>query len=261
MSDLLTQPFINKYGALMRQIIFSALLFTGCATADQVKDLNSKVEEMEKKITELEKAPKAAAATAKTAEANPADETAAQALLKGMQEDLGKNDVAGAKAKYAEIEKKYASTRTFRRASKMGKELEVFGKAAPAAVTVDEWWIGDASSVSFEKGVSLLVFWEVWCPHCKREVPNVQKTFDTYSSKGLQVVGLTKLTRGKSKEEAMAFLKEKNVTYPIAKENGALSKHFNVSGIPAAAVVKDGTIVWRGHPARLTDEMITDWLK
>ena len=74
------------------------------------------------------------------------------------------------------------------------------------------------------------------------------------------MVGLTKLTRGKSKEEAMSFLQENNVTYPVAKESGDLSKHFNVSGIPAAAVVKDGTIVWRGHPARLTDDMLNGWL-
>ena len=245
----------------MRQLIFSTLLFTGCATADQVKELNTKVEEMEKKIAELEKAPKAATtAKAATAQANPAEETAAQALLKEMQEAMGKNDIAGAKAKYAEIEKKYATTRTFKRAAKMGKELEVFGKAAPSAMNVDEWMIGDASAVNLSKGVSLLVFWEVWCPHCKREVPNVQKTFDTFNPKGLQVVGLTRLTRGKSKEEAMSFLQEKNVTYPVAKENGDLAKHFNVSGIPAAAVVKDGTIVWRGHPARLTDDMLNGWL-
>ena len=63
-----------------------------------------------------------------------------------MQEAMGKNDIAAAKAKYAEIEKKYSSTRTFRRASKMGKELEVFGKKAPASLTVDEWYIGDASA-------------------------------------------------------------------------------------------------------------------
>ena len=84
---------------------------------------------MEKKIAELEKAPKAAA-TAKTAQANPADETAAQALLKEMQEAMGKNDIAGAKAKYAEIEKKFATTRTFKRAAKMGKELSL--QAAPS---------------------------------------------------------------------------------------------------------------------------------
>ena len=245
----------------MKKMLLSALLFTGCATADQVKELNEKVEAMEKKVAELEKAPKTAApAQAAAADANTEDETAAQALLKEMQEAMGKNDITAAKAKYAEIEKKYSATRTFRRASKMGKELEVFGKKAPASLTVDEWYIGDASAVNLSKGVSLLVFWEVWCPHCKREVPNVQKTYDTYKSKGLQLVGLTKLTRGKSKEEAMSFLQEKNVTYPIAKEDGSLSSHFNVSGIPAAAVVKDGTIVWRGHPARLTDEMLTGWL-
>ena len=51
------------------------------------------------------------------------------------------------------------------------------------------------------------------------------------------------------------------VSYPIAKESGdALSKHFGVRGIPAAAMVKDGKVVWRGHPARLTDDMIEGWI-
>ena len=58
------------------------------------------------------------------------------------------------------------------------------------------------------------------------------------------------MSRNKSKEEVMSFLQDKKVSYPNAKENGKLSSHFNVSGIPAAAVVKDGKIVWRGHPAR-----------
>ncbi len=43
-------------------------------------------------------------------------------------------------------------------------------------------------------------------------------------------------------------------------ETGKLTEYFNVSGIPAAAVVKDGKIVWRGHPIRLTDEMLKNWL-
>ena len=253
----------------MRTLILGSLLLTGCATADQVKDLNTKIEELEKKVDAMGTAPAAAAkpaaaaaaGAAAAAEANPAEETAAQELLKEMQEAMGKNDIATAKAKYSEIQGKYGSTRTFRRAEKMGAELEVFGKAAPAALNVDEWFIGDASKVNLSKGVSLLVFWEVWCPHCKREVPNLQKTFETYGPQGLQMVGLTKLTRGKSKEEAMSFLKDNNVTYAIAKETGEMSQHFNVSGIPAAAVVKDGTIVWRGHPARLTDDMLKDWLK
>jgi hypothetical protein len=29
-----------------------------------------------------------------------------------------------------------------------------------------------------------------------------------------------------------------------------------VTGIPAAAVVKGGKVIWRGHPAQLTDDVL-----
>lgn len=247
----------------MKQFLLATILLTGCATADQVKELKEQVDSLEAKVEKLEKAPPAKAtakAKSEAAEVDKEAETAAQAMLKEMQDLMGKGEIDQAKAKLADLSQKYSSTRTFRRAQKLGAELEVFGKEAPPSLKVDEWFIGDSSAVNLSKGTTLLVFWEVWCPHCKREVPNLQKTFDTYKGKGLQMVGLTKLTRNKSKDEAMDFLKGKNVTYPVAKESGDLSKHFNVSGIPAAAVVKDGKIVWRGHPARLSDSMLEGWL-
>ena len=75
------------------------------------------------------------------------------------------------------------------------------------------------------------------------------------------MIGLTKQTRGVTDEQVTSFIGENKVTYPIAKEQGdSLSQHYGVRGIPAAAVVKDGKVVWRGHPARLTDQMIEDWL-
>ena len=51
-----------------------------------------------------------------------------------------------------------------------------------------------------------------------------------------------------------------NLRHAIAKETGALAEYFSVKGIPAAAVVKDGRIVWRGHPIRLTSELLDSWL-
>jgi hypothetical protein len=57
-----------------------------------------------------------------------------------------------------------------------------------------------------------------------------------------------------------SFVTEKGVQYPVAKENGSLSSHFGVSGIPAAAVVKNGKVIWRGHPARLSEAMLKSWL-
>ncbi|MEO0604904.1 MAG: hypothetical protein AAF211_25960, partial [Myxococcota bacterium] len=85
--------------------------------------------------------------------------------------------------------------------------------------------------------------------------------YDKYRGKGLSMVGQTKMTRNITEDEVNSFIKDQKVTYPIAKEKGdSLSRHYGVRGIPAAAMVKDGKVVWRGHPARLTDDMIDKYL-
>jgi thiol-disulfide isomerase/thioredoxin len=221
-----------------------------------IKEIKTKLAVIEKEIKSVKSAP------AKPAQqgASTEDEAVAQKMFADVQGFLKENKYDEAKALLKEMGSKYQATRTYRRASKLGKELEVFGKAAPTSNGTLEWLQGSDKDLNFSSGTTLLVFWEVWCPHCKREVPEVQARQDKYKAKGLNVVGLTKMSRNKSMEEVMGFIKEKDVSYPMVKEDGALSKHFNVSGIPAAAVVKDGKIVWRGHPARLSDEMIDGWL-
>ena len=152
-----------------------------------------------------------------------------------------------------------ASLDLVKKEEKIEKELEVIGKAAPNTLNVEKWYTSE-SKIDFSASTpTLLVFWEIWCPHCRREVPKLQATWDKYKGK-LQMVGLTKLSRSSTEEKVLEFIKDNNVSYPTAKEDGELSKHFNVSGIPAAAVVKDGKVIWRGHPGRLTDSMIEGWL-
>ena len=70
-----------------------------------------------------------------------------------------------------------------------------------------------------------------------------------------------RVTKSATDDGVAEFIKENNLTYPVAKEqDGSLSSRFGVRGIPAAAVVQNGKVVWRGHPARLTDQMIEGWL-
>ncbi|MCB9664690.1 MAG: TlpA family protein disulfide reductase [Alphaproteobacteria bacterium] len=225
-----------------------AVALSGCSDpmlAKKVEDLEAKVTELEKKIEAggggAEKSGKDEEAMAMYREANEA--------FRG-----GKNDEA--KAKLTELLGKYGDTRLAAPAQRLLDQLTVVGKEI-SALKVDEWYQGE-SSLSDGKA-SLLVFWEVWCPHCKREVPKLQETYDKYKGDGLQVIGLTKLTRDKTPEDVKAFIAENKVGYPIAKEAGDMSDFFGVSGVPAAATVKDGKVVWRGHPAQITDEMIKEW--
>ena len=96
--------------------------------------------------------------------------------------------------------------------------------------------------------------------HCQREVPKLQALYDNLKGDGLQVVGLTKITKSATEEKVAEFITSRSVSYPVAKENGQASQHFGVSGIPAAAVIKDGKVIWRGHPARLSEAQLKSWL-
>ena len=244
---------------MMVQALFLAAL-SGCATQDQVKKLEERVAELEKRPGANQPPPRPGQGqNPMQGSGDPAKEEAARNLYTEIQELVGKGDIDGAKAKMNDLTTNYGDTTTAKRAQSLNAELSVVGKPAPTELKVEKWFQGQ-SEVNINKGATLVVFWEVWCPHCKREVPKLEETYEKYKGKGLQVVGLTKVTKSSTDEKVQEFLTEQKVTYPIAKETGEMSDYFAVTGIPAAAVLKDGKVVWRGHPGRLTDDMINAWL-
>jgi len=186
------------------------------------------------------------------------DEEAAKALYLGVMQALTDLDAEKAKADFKTLMSKYGDTTTAQRAKRMESELEVIGKEA-GKLNVAQWYQGQ---VAMSDGkATLLVFWEKWCPHCKREIPILEQTYQTFKEQGLNLVGLTKGNRGVTDEDIRAFIDEKDVTYPTAKDDGSLSSRFAIRGIPAAVLIKDGTVVWRGHPARVNSEMLNKVLQ
>lgn len=250
----------NVEDALNRTIVMllaGGLLATS-ACADP--ELEARLTALESKVAAMEKAGPAGPAGAPAAPAaNQEEETAAGNLLKEITEasDAGQFDVA--KAKLAELKEKFGNTRAAKAAVRLESELEVIGRPE-AALTVERWYQGNEADIRGGKA-TLYVFWEVWCPHCKREVPKLSETYTKFGSKGLKMVGLTKQTRDVTEQQVTDFIRDQKVNYPIAKEQGdALSQAYGVRGIPAAAVVKNGKVVWRGHPAKITDQMIEGWI-
>lgn len=181
----------------------------------------------------------------------------AREMLAAVQSLTTANDFTGAQAKLAEMKAQFGDTPTYRkRGARMAAEIGVIGKDAPT-FAVDKWFREDKVDFASKKP-TVLVFFEQWCPHCKREVPKLDELYAKHKDAGMQLVGLTKMTRNSTDEQVEALIKD--VAYPVGKEDGSLSRAFAVSGIPAAAVVKDGKIVWRGHPSRIDDAMIAGWL-
>ncbi len=230
-----------------------------------IKTLTEKVNALEQRIATMERnlttqLSRISQQLAAGGAANPAMEAEAKTALAAVNQLIASGNSAKAKADMTEFMKKYGNTQAAKSARRTYQELQVVGKDVPADWGIEKWFQGESDVDLASDGTTLLVFWEVWCPHCKREVPKMQAMYDKLGAEGLQIVGLTKVNRSATEEGVTAFMTEKNMTYPVAKETGSLSAYFNVSGIPAAAVVKDGKVVWRGHPARLTEAMLKDMM-
>jgi thiol-disulfide isomerase/thioredoxin len=253
----------------VRHLLAMILLALGAATVfspisaaqSTCEELEAEVEALTKRVEALEKRLAPAPRPAPTANRATTDSGREQALAFYRKIDglVATGNINQAKRELAQYNEQNAGTDAAAWTRSLTRELEVVGKPTPTDWSIEKWFQGESDINLDGRRPTLLVFWESWCPHCKNEVPKMQKVYDDYKDKGLQVLGVTRITRSATEESVQAFVTESGVSYPIAKETGDLAGYFNVKGIPAAAFVQNGKIVWRGHPVRLTDELLDIW--
>ncbi|HIE44516.1 MAG TPA: TlpA family protein disulfide reductase [Candidatus Omnitrophica bacterium] len=92
---------------------------------------------------------------------------------------------------------------------------------------------------------AVLVFWATWCPHCKSEVPKIEKFYKENKDK-VAVIGIN-VRESKAKVEN--FIKKEGISYTIAMDSdGSVAKSYNVRGVPTiVAVDRDGKNLYYGH--------------
>jgi thiol-disulfide isomerase/thioredoxin len=95
--------------------------------------------------------------------------------------------------------------------------------------------------------VVLVNLWATWCPPCKQEMPALQKFYDTYKSKGFDLLAIDQEESSKVVEP---FVRDFGLTFPIwLDENYLAQRVFNTSALPSSYVIdRKGTIrlMWIG---------------
>jgi len=119
------------------------------------------------------------------------------------------------------------------------------GQSAPSfqleSITSDE-------TFSLEEDImgspSVLVFWTTWCPHCQRELPNMNRLAGEYQKQGVVFLGIN-AGLNDSRSRAASYLEQNNIDeFPMVYDNGStVSREFGVPGFPTFIVLDaDGTI-------------------
>ena len=231
-------------------LTFALAATIGCGSGNgaEIAALTARVEAVEKRIQSM---PSGGAQGL---------ETEAKSALVGVQALITSGKLDEAKTRLASFGNKYAKTKVGRNFASLTRELAVVGKDAPKDWAIEKWYQGQDKIDLASNNTTVVVFWETWCPHCRNEVPRLQLMYEEFKNDGLQLIGVTRLTKNSTDQAVQDFLAQSKVDYPMAKVDSSLAKYFSIAGIPAAAVVKDGKVVWRGHPVRISDKMLKDWL-
>ncbi len=80
-----------------------------------------------------------------------------------------------------------------------------------------------------------LNFWATWCEPCREEMPAMEKLYQENQNNNFVVVAINVKDR---KQEALAFVKELKITYPIAFDpNAEVASLYGAWGLPTTYLI------------------------
>ncbi len=118
--------------------------------------------------------------------------------------------------------------------------------------------------VDLKKGVHVVEFWATWCVPCRQTIPHLTEMAKKYKGKA-EFTGVSVFESGADQlGQVKTFVKEMgdqmnyNISFDGQEQFMGMNwmKAAKQSGIPTSFLIKDGTILWIGHPMDGLDGLV-----
>lgn len=121
---------------------------------------------------------------------------------------------------------------------KMPEQPELLAKGTDAPAIKGQHYQQDLSEaeVDFKGKVTLLDFWYMSCYPCIQAIPTIEKLYEAYKDKGLQVFGVNPYDM-KRIEKMPQFLEHNPIKYPIYMVDIEIPTSYNVRGYPTFYII------------------------
>jgi len=109
--------------------------------------------------------------------------------------------------------------------------------------------------------LTLIDFWATWCKPCNKAIPELNKIYDLYKSKGVAIIGIN-CDGPRSVSKVAPMSKSLQIQYPVLIDiNSELKTELNILAFPTLIIVNsEGKIVWvhEGFVTGDTEIIITE---
>ncbi|GFP34915.1 cytochrome c biogenesis protein CcmG, thiol:disulfide interchange protein DsbE, partial [Candidatus Hakubella thermalkaliphila] len=134
-----------------------------------------------------------------------------------------------------------------RKAGSQSGDGSAEGSSSNPAIPAPEFTLNsldgrEVSPSDFWGKVVVLNFWATWCDPCRAEMPNLERAYQAYKDKNVELVGISMDTDTQLVE---SFVKEVGVTYTILLDpSNQVASDYAIRAIPTTYIVdEEGMIV------------------
>ena len=104
--------------------------------------------------------------------------------------------------------------------------------------------------------LTLFDFWATWCKPCRKAIPELNKIYESFQDKGVEIVGVN-CDGPRSTAKAGPMARSMNIRYPVLLDiNSDLMNELNLANFPTLiAVNTQGKIVYVHEGFAIGDEV------
>ena len=109
---------------------------------------------------------------------------------------------------------------------------------------------------SYQGKVVLIDFWATWCRPCLAELPNVEKLYAKYNSRGFEVVSIS---MDEDRAKLDEFLAKKPMPWVVLHDEGGnpAAKYYGVNSVPTAILIdRSGNVVSLSARGKTLEELL-----
>jgi thiol-disulfide isomerase/thioredoxin len=118
---------------------------------------------------------------------------------------------------------------------------------------------------SLQGKVVVIDCWATWCGPCVSEMPRLKEIYETYHSKGLEVIGIS-MDENDARDRVISLVQKKNLPWPQGFEgkgfeDNQFTVQYNITSLPAVFLVdRKGNIVDRNARGERLEPLIRKYL-